>query len=77
MRNLWRQFGGWYDGTRHLKLGAGRAAGRVVAALAGGGESLAERALEGRGRRLRWRATWTRWRPWRRRLEDARAPAPR
>ena len=45
VRNLWRQFGGWYDGNpAHLKPAPDAALAREVARLAGGGAALAERA---------------------------------
>jgi alkyl sulfatase BDS1-like metallo-beta-lactamase superfamily hydrolase len=47
VRNLWRQFGGWYDGNpSRLKPAPDARLAEEVAALAGGGEKLAERALE-------------------------------
>jgi alkyl sulfatase BDS1-like metallo-beta-lactamase superfamily hydrolase len=47
VRNLWRQFGGWYDGNpAHLKPAPDAALAGELAGLAGGGERLAERALE-------------------------------
>lgn len=45
VRNLWRQYGGWYDGNpAHLKPAPEAALAREIAALAGGAERLAERA---------------------------------
>ena len=47
VRNLWRQFGGWYDGNpSHLKPAPDADLASELATLAGGGEKLAERALE-------------------------------
>ena len=47
VRNLWRQFGGWYDGNpANLKPAPDARLAEELAALAGGGEKLAERALE-------------------------------
>jgi alkyl sulfatase BDS1-like metallo-beta-lactamase superfamily hydrolase len=47
VRNLWRQFGGWYDGNpSRLKPAPDAQLAEEVATLAGGGERLAERALE-------------------------------
>jgi alkyl sulfatase BDS1-like metallo-beta-lactamase superfamily hydrolase len=47
VRNIWRQYGGWYDGNpAHLKPAADSALAREVAALAGGALKLAERARE-------------------------------
>src|SRR5215813_7137833 len=46
VRNVWRLYGGWWDGERaHLKPARTAELGREVAALAGGAEALAERAL--------------------------------
>lgn len=45
VRNLWRLYGGWYDGNpAHLKPPAERTLARAVAELAGGPEALALRA---------------------------------
>lgn len=45
VRNLWRRYGGWYDGNpAHLKPATERALGRELADLAGGANRLAERA---------------------------------
>jgi alkyl sulfatase BDS1-like metallo-beta-lactamase superfamily hydrolase len=47
VRNIWRQFGGWYDGNpARLKPAPDAVLAGEVATLAGGGERLAERALE-------------------------------
>jgi alkyl sulfatase BDS1-like metallo-beta-lactamase superfamily hydrolase len=47
VRNIWRQYGGWYDGNpSRLKPPSDRDAGREVAALAGGVEVLVGRAHE-------------------------------
>jgi alkyl sulfatase BDS1-like metallo-beta-lactamase superfamily hydrolase len=47
VRNLWRLYGGWYDGNpAHLKPAADRDLAAEVAALAGGASRLAERAQE-------------------------------
>jgi alkyl sulfatase BDS1-like metallo-beta-lactamase superfamily hydrolase len=47
VRNLWRQFGGWYDGNpSRLKPAPDAELAGELATLAGGGEKLAERALE-------------------------------
>ena len=46
VRNIWRQFGGWYDGNpANLKPAADRRIALEVAELAGGAEHLAERGL--------------------------------
>lgn len=46
VRNIWRLYGGWYDGNpAHLKPPADAALAAEVAALAGGPDKLAERAL--------------------------------
>jgi alkyl sulfatase BDS1-like metallo-beta-lactamase superfamily hydrolase len=46
VRNVWRLYGGWWDGEpAHVKPARTAELGREVAALAGGGEALAERAL--------------------------------
>ncbi len=45
VRNLWRLYGGWYDGNpAHLKPASDVALAAEVAALAGGAEVLADRA---------------------------------
>jgi alkyl sulfatase BDS1-like metallo-beta-lactamase superfamily hydrolase len=45
VRNLWRLYGGWYDGNpAHLKPGPDEALAREIAALAGGADKLAARA---------------------------------
>jgi len=52
VRNVWRLYGGWYDGNpAHLKPGADRALAAEIAALAGGTPKLVERAqtLSARG----------------------------
>ncbi|HMG43193.1 MAG TPA: alkyl sulfatase dimerization domain-containing protein [Acidimicrobiales bacterium] len=47
VRNLWRLYGGWYDGNpSHLKPSGDAALAGEVAALAGGAATLAGRALE-------------------------------
>jgi alkyl sulfatase BDS1-like metallo-beta-lactamase superfamily hydrolase len=47
VRNIWRQYGGWYDGNpAHLKPAPGAALAGELAALAGGATKLAERARE-------------------------------
>ena len=47
VRNLWRQFGGWYDGNpSRLKPAPDADLAGEIASLAGGGERLAQRALE-------------------------------
>lgn len=47
VRNLWRQYGGWYDGNpAHLKPAPEALLARELAALAGGAHRLAERALQ-------------------------------
>lgn len=47
VRNVWRQFGGWYDGNpAHLKPAPDEALAAEIAALAGGAHVLADRALE-------------------------------
>jgi alkyl sulfatase BDS1-like metallo-beta-lactamase superfamily hydrolase len=47
VRNLWRLYGGWYDGNpAHLKPAPEAELAAEVARLAGGPERLAERALE-------------------------------
>ncbi|MFO0632191.1 MAG: alkyl sulfatase dimerization domain-containing protein [Nannocystaceae bacterium] len=45
VRNLWRLYGGWYDGNpAHLKPAPARALARELAALAGGAARLCDRA---------------------------------
>ena len=45
VRNIWRLYGGWWDGVAsHLKPAGEAAIGREIAALAGGVERLVERA---------------------------------
>ena len=47
VRNIWRHYGGWWDGNpAHLKPAAGAELAAELAALAGGAERLAERAEE-------------------------------
>ncbi|HZP41622.1 MAG TPA: alkyl sulfatase dimerization domain-containing protein [Candidatus Binatia bacterium] len=47
VRNVWRLYGGWWDGDpAHLKPAPTSALGAEVAALAGGADRLAARALE-------------------------------
>jgi alkyl sulfatase BDS1-like metallo-beta-lactamase superfamily hydrolase len=47
VRNIWRLYGGWYDGNpAHLKPAPGTAVAAEVAALAGGAGRLAARARE-------------------------------
>jgi glyoxylase-like metal-dependent hydrolase (beta-lactamase superfamily II) len=47
VRNIWRLYGGWYDGNpANLKPAAESALAREVAALSGGAARLAERASE-------------------------------
>jgi alkyl sulfatase BDS1-like metallo-beta-lactamase superfamily hydrolase len=47
VRNVWRLYGGWYDGNpAHLKPAREAALAAEVTALAGGARKLAERALE-------------------------------
>jgi alkyl sulfatase BDS1-like metallo-beta-lactamase superfamily hydrolase len=47
VRNVWRQFGGWFDqNPANLKPAPDAEVAAELAALAGGGERLAERALE-------------------------------
>ncbi len=47
VRNLWRLYGGWYDGDpSHLKPAPAGALAREIADLAGGAGQLAARALE-------------------------------
>ena len=62
VRNVWRLYGGWYDGNpARLKPPADAALAAEVSALAGGARALAARAREVPGpamRRLRARASW-------------------
>ena len=45
MRNIWRLYGGWWDGVAaHLKPADDEAVGREIAALAGGVDRLVTRA---------------------------------
>ncbi|WP_328354768.1 MBL fold metallo-hydrolase [Streptomyces sp. NBC_00445] len=47
VRNLWRQFAGWYDGNpAHLKPAPDEELATELAALSGGAQVLADRALE-------------------------------
>jgi alkyl sulfatase BDS1-like metallo-beta-lactamase superfamily hydrolase len=47
VRNIWRLYGGWYDGTpSHLKPAPESQIGREVASLAGGARALVARARE-------------------------------
>ena len=47
IRNIWRLYGGWYDGNpANLKPAADRALATELASLAGGADKLSERALE-------------------------------
>jgi len=47
VRNIWRLYGGWYDGTpSHLKPASEIDQAKEIANLAGGATKLAERALE-------------------------------
>jgi len=47
IRNIWRLYGGWYDGNpARLKPPSDAAVGKEVAALAGGTDALIARALE-------------------------------
>jgi alkyl sulfatase BDS1-like metallo-beta-lactamase superfamily hydrolase len=47
VRNIWRLYGGWYDGTpSHLKPAPETQLGREVASLAGGVRALVARARE-------------------------------
>ena len=47
VRNIWRLYGGWYDGNpASLKPASEVAVGVEIAAMAGGADKLAERALE-------------------------------
>jgi alkyl sulfatase BDS1-like metallo-beta-lactamase superfamily hydrolase len=46
VHNIWRLYGGWWDGNpAHLKPAQDQALGAEIAALAGGAAKLAERAL--------------------------------
>jgi alkyl sulfatase BDS1-like metallo-beta-lactamase superfamily hydrolase len=54
VRNIWRLYGGWYDGNpANLKPARDAALATEVAALAGGAAKLAGRALEVAGRDIR------------------------
>jgi alkyl sulfatase BDS1-like metallo-beta-lactamase superfamily hydrolase len=47
VRNIWRRYGGWYDGNpANLKPAPAISVALEVAALAGGASKLAERAME-------------------------------
>lgn len=47
VRNVWRLYGGWYDGNpAHLKPGPDGALAREIAGLSGGARRLADRATE-------------------------------
>ena len=47
VRNVWRLYGGWYDGNpAHLKPAPERALAQEVASLAGGAGALAARAIQ-------------------------------
>ncbi|MBU2547482.1 MAG: MBL fold metallo-hydrolase [Proteobacteria bacterium] len=47
VRNIWRLYGGWYDGTpSHLKPAPEKVQAEEIARLAGGADKLAARALE-------------------------------
>src|SRR5207253_7131590 len=47
VRNIWRQYGGWYDGDpSHLKPAPAAVLAGELASLAGGASRLAERARE-------------------------------
>jgi alkyl sulfatase BDS1-like metallo-beta-lactamase superfamily hydrolase len=47
VHNVWRLYGGWYDGNpAHLKPAPDAALARELAGMAGGADRLAERALE-------------------------------
>jgi alkyl sulfatase BDS1-like metallo-beta-lactamase superfamily hydrolase len=47
IRNIWRQYGGWYDGTpSRLKPAADAALAAELASLSGGAGVLVDRALE-------------------------------
>ncbi|MBU2547483.1 MAG: MBL fold metallo-hydrolase [Proteobacteria bacterium] len=51
VRNIWRLYGGWYDGTpSHLKPAPEQAQAGEIARLAGGADKLTARALELSGR---------------------------
>ena len=63
VRNVWRLYGGWYDGTAsHLRPAPESDIGREVARLAGGVDALAERARElGKSGELRLAAHLADW----------------
>jgi len=47
IRNIWRLYGGWYDGIpSHLKPAPEKELGKEIAMLAGGADKLAKRAIE-------------------------------
>ena len=47
VRNIWRLYGGWYDGTpSHLKPAPETAQAKEIANLAGGADKLTKRAIE-------------------------------
>jgi alkyl sulfatase BDS1-like metallo-beta-lactamase superfamily hydrolase len=47
VRNIWRMYGGWYDGNpAHLKPAPDKSVAMEIAALAGGADKLAERGHE-------------------------------
>jgi alkyl sulfatase BDS1-like metallo-beta-lactamase superfamily hydrolase len=47
VRNIWRYYGGWYDGDpSHLKPAPAGAVAQELATLAGGAQRLADRATE-------------------------------
>jgi alkyl sulfatase BDS1-like metallo-beta-lactamase superfamily hydrolase len=47
VRNVWRLYGGWWDGDpSHLKPARATALAREIASLAGGARKLADRATE-------------------------------
>jgi alkyl sulfatase BDS1-like metallo-beta-lactamase superfamily hydrolase len=47
VRNIWRLYGGWYDGNpAHLKPARDSALAQEIASFAGGAMKLAERALD-------------------------------
>ncbi len=47
IRNIWRQYGGWYDGNpSHLKPATDAALAAELSALAGGAQALARRGVE-------------------------------
>ena len=81
VRNVWRLYGGWWDGNpSSLKPAPESALAGELAALAGGAGVLADRALALLGSppagadpatRCGWRATWRSWPPWRRRSDAA------